>query len=152
MTSSGPVAPVDPHDFDWASQVGPAAVVRRVVDAAAVEDGATPLDEAALLGLRHGLGDSDLWLAGEDAFAWRHDGAVDLAVVHRHHGLVDGRVGDLLDPGRRGRPQGLLAVGPGGAEIPDPGQAGVAAIAASIAWTSSGESSSSDSPSRTCFT
>ncbi len=81
MTSSGPVAPVDPDDFDWASQDGPAAVVRRVVEAAAVEDGATPLDEAALLGLRHGLGDSDLWLAGEDAFAWRHDGAVDLAVA-----------------------------------------------------------------------
>lgn len=81
MSSPGPVAPIDPDDFDWSSQVGPAAVVRRVVKAAAVEDGATPLDEAALLGLRHGLGDSDLWLAGEDGFAWRHDGAVDLAVA-----------------------------------------------------------------------
>lgn len=73
--------PVDPADFDWSSLVGPAAVVRRVVDAATAVDGATPLDEAALLGLRHGLGASQLWLAGEDGFAWRHEGAVDLAVA-----------------------------------------------------------------------
>jgi mycothiol synthase len=81
--------PVDPAHFDWSSHEGPAAVVRRVVDDAAAGDGATPLDEAALLGLRHGLDGSSLWLADEDGFAWRHDGAVDLAVapVARGRGL-----------------------------------------------------------------
>lgn len=72
---------VDPADFDWSAEAGPAAVLRHVVDEATAGDGATPLDEAALLGLRHGLGDSDLRLAGRDGFAWRHDGAVDLAVA-----------------------------------------------------------------------
>jgi len=59
------------------------------VDLATVEDGAAPLDEAALLGLRHGLGSSTLWTAGDDGFAWRHDGAVDVVVTpaSRRRGL-----------------------------------------------------------------
>ena len=83
---------VRPDDFDWTGEDGPAADLRRVVEAATVEDGAEPLDEAALLALAHGLGSSRLWSAGADGFGWRHDGAVDV-VVHpaaRRRGL--GRV------------------------------------------------------------
>jgi mycothiol synthase len=76
-----PVTYVDPADFDWGSDAGPAAIVRQVVDAVASADGAAPLDEAALLALRHGLGRTELWLHGECGFAWRHGGAVDLAVA-----------------------------------------------------------------------
>jgi mycothiol synthase len=67
-------------EFDWSSENGAAGVVRRVVDAAAEADEAAPLDEAALLELRHGLGSSSLWTAGAHGFAWRHDEAVDLVV------------------------------------------------------------------------
>ncbi len=74
------VTRIEPGAFDPAADAGPAAALRRVVDAAATADGAAPLDEAALLALRHGLGGTSLWLAGEDGFAWRHDGALDLAV------------------------------------------------------------------------
>jgi mycothiol synthase len=77
---------VPPSDFDPAASEGPAATVRRVVEAAAAEDGAAPLDEAALLGLRHGLGSSALWLSDGGGFAWRHDGAVDLAVAPEARG------------------------------------------------------------------
>jgi mycothiol synthase len=72
---------VPPAEFDWTSDDGPAGLVRRVVAAAAEADGTAPLDEAALLALRHGLGSSALWTAGEHGFAWRHDGALDLAVA-----------------------------------------------------------------------
>ena len=78
--SSTPVR-VDPTLFGGTGSEGPAATVHRVVAAAATADGADPLDEATLLALRHGLGDTDLWLAGEDGFAWRHDVALDV-VVH----------------------------------------------------------------------
>ena len=74
------VTRIEPGAFDPAADSGPAAALRRVVEAAATTDGAAPLDEAALLALRHGLGGTELWLAGEDGFAWRHDGALDLAV------------------------------------------------------------------------
>jgi mycothiol synthase len=80
MTTSDGPAPVPADDFDWSAQDGPAAAVRRVVEAAAVADGSAPLDEAALLALRHGLVGTALWLAGSAGLAWRHDGALDLAV------------------------------------------------------------------------
>ena len=72
---------VAPSHFEWSTVDGAAAVVRQVVAAATEADGAAPLDEAALLALRHGLGSSDLWTAGEHGFAWRHDGALDLVVA-----------------------------------------------------------------------
>jgi mycothiol synthase len=89
MTAPDPVTLVPADEFDWSTGTGPAAVVRNVVELSAAEDGAAPLDEAALLGLRHGLGSSALWVAGADGFAWLHDGAVDLAVAPaaRRHGL-----------------------------------------------------------------
>ena len=88
--TSDQVALVPAAAFDWSAGTGPAAVVRRVVDAASEADGATPLDEAALLSLRHGLGSSSLWVAGETGFAWLHDRAVDLVVAPESRGLGHG--------------------------------------------------------------
>ena len=83
MTS---LTPVPAADFDWSAATVPAAVVRRVLDAATETDGAAPLDEAALLSLRHGLGSSTLWVAEDGGFAWHHDGAVDLVVAPESRG------------------------------------------------------------------
>jgi mycothiol synthase len=80
MISSDTPEPVPAASFDWSADRGPAAVVRRVVEVSTDADGASPLDEAAVLGLRHGLGGSTLWLAGSVGLAWRHDGALDVAV------------------------------------------------------------------------
>ncbi len=44
---------VDPAEFSWSAEAGPAAEVRRVVDAATATDGRSPLNEATLLALRH---------------------------------------------------------------------------------------------------
>ena len=81
MTSASTVSRVEPGSFDWASDTGPAAVVRSVLASAASADGVDALDEAALLRLRHhGVEGSELWLAGSDGFAWLRDGALDLVV------------------------------------------------------------------------
>jgi mycothiol synthase len=69
----------DPQ-FGWFDGSGAAGTVRRVVDAAAREDGADPLDEAALLALRHGLGSTSMWVADDSGFAWRHDRSLDVVV------------------------------------------------------------------------
>jgi mycothiol synthase len=90
MTSASTVSRVAPDDFDWAAPAGTAQDVRRIVAAATEADGSEPLDEAALLRLRHhGLDGSTLWVAGSDGFAWLHDGALDLVVAPgaRGHGL-----------------------------------------------------------------
>ena len=61
MTSATAVAP---SAFDWGSESGVAAELRRVIDAATGADGRAPLNEAALLDLRHhGLAHADLWVA-----------------------------------------------------------------------------------------
>ena len=71
---------VDPEDFDWSSEEGPAAEVRRIARASTAHDGATTLNEAALLQLKHrGLRDASLWL-GDGGFALRHSDVLDLAV------------------------------------------------------------------------
>ena len=77
MTS---VEKVPAEEFAPGATTGAAAALRAVVEAATQADGASPLDEAALLALRHGLGSSSLWAADDDGFAWRHDGALDLVV------------------------------------------------------------------------
>jgi mycothiol synthase len=83
---------VDPTAFDWADTTGVAEGIRRLVDEATRADGQSPLDEAALLSLRHaGLSASALWVAGRPgadltgfALTSAHPGAgevqVDLAV------------------------------------------------------------------------
>ena len=69
MSSTTVIGPVDPADFD-------ADAFAAVVAAAAEADGAEPLNEAALLALRHrGLEGSMLFTAGTDGtdgFAWVH--------------------------------------------------------------------------------
>ena len=71
---------VDPEEFDWSSEEGPAAEVRRIARASTSHDGATTLNEQALLQLKHrGLRDASLWL-GDGGFALRHSDVLDLAV------------------------------------------------------------------------
>lgn len=69
--------------------------VQRVVAAAAEHDGVAPLDEAALLALRHqGLAHGALWVAGAGSsepgspagFAWVHGEEVDLVVAPASRG------------------------------------------------------------------
>lgn len=79
MSSASPVRPVGPADFD-------ADTFAAIVAAATAADGAEPLNEAAVLALRHhGLEGSTLLSAGADGFAWVHgspsEPEVDL-VVH----------------------------------------------------------------------
>ena len=71
---------VDPEEFDWSSEEGPAAEVRRIARASTSHDGATTLNEQALLQLKHrGLRDASLWL-GDGGFALRQSDVLDLAV------------------------------------------------------------------------
>jgi hypothetical protein len=81
MPSASTVTRVAPTDFDWSSDQGPAAAVRSVVELSTAADGAAPLDEAAVLAIRHGPGTSPLWVAGGDGFAWLHDGGLHLVVA-----------------------------------------------------------------------
>ena len=89
MPSPSTVTRVAPTDFDWSSDHGPAAAVRRVVELSSAADGTAPLDEAALLALRHGRSTSPLWVAGAHGFAWLHDGGLHLVVAPpaRGHGV-----------------------------------------------------------------
>ena len=101
MTSASTATRVEPDDFDWSATSGPAADLRRVVAAATDEDGAEPLDEAALLRLRHhGLAGTALWVTGPDGFAWLHDGALDLVVApaSRGQGLGAALAGAAVPP------------------------------------------------------
>jgi mycothiol synthase len=75
MSSASSVRVIFGPDLD-------AAWLQSIAGAAAAVDGAAPLNEAALLALRHrGLDGSTLFAAGEDGFAWVHDGEVDLVVA-----------------------------------------------------------------------
>jgi mycothiol synthase len=88
MTHARAVRPVADEHFEWSADHGVAAQVRSVVEEAAREDGRAPLNEAALLHLRHhGLAGSTLLVSGEpvEGFAWVHgpssDPEVDLVVT-----------------------------------------------------------------------
>jgi mycothiol synthase len=71
---------VSPEEFDWSSEDGPAAEVRRIARASTANDGAITLNEQALLQLKNrGLRDAELWL-GAGGFALRHGDVLDLAV------------------------------------------------------------------------
>ncbi len=105
MSPPTSIGPVNPDDFD-------ASALTAVVAAAAEADGAEPLNEAALLALRHhGLAGSTLYAAGADGFAWVHGAAddpeVDL-VVHpaaRRRGLGTALAGAVVS----GHPEGVLS-------------------------------------------
>ena len=89
---------VQPGEFDWAEPSAVAAAVRHVVEAATAADGAAPLDEAALLTLRHrGIVEGALLVSDDPAvgFAWVHEG--DLAVVVTPDARREGRGRDLVE-------------------------------------------------------
>jgi mycothiol synthase len=109
MTSTTPVRAIAPEAFD------PSALAA-VVAAAADADGAEPLNEAALLALRHhGLEGSTLHVAGPDGsldgFAWVHGAApsteVDLVVAPGARGRGVGTA--LVEAVVANRPDGPLA-------------------------------------------
>ncbi len=86
MSHPRAVRPVSPADFQWTAMRGDAAHLRRVVEAATAADGRAPLNEAALLHLRHhGLDGSTLLACGDPAlgFAWVHGepGAPEIELV-----------------------------------------------------------------------
>jgi len=94
---------VSPQEFDWSSEDGPAAEVRRIARATTANDGATTLNEQALLQLKNrGLRDADLWLGG-GGFALRHGDVLDLAVhpESRRQGVGTALAVEALPAGRK---------------------------------------------------
>ena len=94
---------VDPEDFDWSSEEGPAAEVRRIARASTAHDGATTLNEQALLQLKHrGLRDASLWL-GDGGFALRHSEVLDLAVhpESRRQGVATALADEAMPEGHK---------------------------------------------------
>jgi len=90
-------------DFDWSAEDGPAAEVRRIARASTANDGATTLNEQAVLQLKNrGLRDADLWL-GSGGFALRHGDILDLAVhpESRRQGVGTALAAAALPAGRR---------------------------------------------------
>lgn len=70
---------VDPSRADEGRRASRA--VEAILAAGRESDGHDAVDEAALRRLRHhGLDGTELWLADDDGFAWRHDGELDLVV------------------------------------------------------------------------
>ena len=100
---------VAPDAFDWSSEDGPAADVRRIARASTAHDGASTLNEQALLQLKNrGLRDAELWLATDPAgrvggFALLHSGVLDLAVhpASRHQGLGTALASEAAPVGRK---------------------------------------------------
>lgn len=98
-----PIERVDPADFDWTSESGPAAEVRRIARAATAHDGSSTLNEQAVLQLKHrGLRDAALWI-GDGGFALRHGDLVDLAVhpESRRHGVGTALAAAVAADGRK---------------------------------------------------
>lgn len=94
---------VDPEEFDWSSETGPAAEVRRIARASTAHDGAITLNEQAVLQLKNrGLRDADLWL-GDGGFALRHGDVLDLAVhpESRRQGVGTALAAAALPAGRK---------------------------------------------------
>ena len=105
------VTKVDPADFDWAAETGPAADVRRIARAATATEGTSTLNEQAVLQLKNrGLRDAELWLAAAEqgqesvGFAFRHSGDVLDLAVHpdaRGHGVGTALAQAAAPAGRR---------------------------------------------------
>ncbi len=94
---------VDPGEFDWSSEDGPAAEVRRIARASTAHDGVITLNEQAVLQLKNrGLRDADLWL-GDGGFALRHGDVLDLAVhpESRRQGVGTALAAAALPSGRK---------------------------------------------------
>src|SRR3954452_12171685 len=94
---------ISSEDFDWAAEDGPAAEVRRIARASTAHDGATTLNEQALLQLKHrGLRGADLWVGG-GGFALRHGDILDLAVhpESRRQGVGTALATEALPAGRK---------------------------------------------------
>ncbi len=67
------VAEVHDSEFVFGEHAGPAAAVERIRSACADADHHDPLDEAALLRLKHhGLKESHLWMVDDSGFAFSH--------------------------------------------------------------------------------
>ena len=93
---------VTPEEFDWAAPSRVAGAVRAVVEAAEKADGAAPLDEAALLRLRHDGIAGGVLLVSDDppvGFALVTPGpdGGDLAVVVHPDARNEGRGRDLVE-------------------------------------------------------
>ena len=134
---------VAPDEFDWTSEQGPAAEVRRVARAATANDGTSTLNEQALLQLKHrGLRDASLWL-GEGGFALRHSDVLDLAVhpESRRQGVGTALAADAL-------PEGPMSTHGHTAITPAPRAGGGLASGVSANWRSCGGPSQSWSRSR----
>ena len=94
---------VDQSEFDWTSEEGPAAEVRRIARASTAHDGVSTLNEQAVLQLKHrGLRGAELWL-GDGGFALRHDDVLDLAVhpSSRRQGVGTALAQAALPAGRK---------------------------------------------------
>src|SRR5690242_1445828 len=94
---------ISSDDFDWTAEEGPAAEVRRIARASTAHDGATTLNEQAVLQLKNrGLRDADLWVGG-GGFALRHGDLLDLAVhpESRRQGVGTALAAEALPEGRR---------------------------------------------------
>ncbi len=94
---------ISADDFDWSAEDGPAAEVRRVARASTANDGATTLNEQAVLQLKNrGLRDADLWVGG-GGFALRHGDILDLAVhpESRRQGVGTALATEALPAGRK---------------------------------------------------
>lgn len=86
MPTPPAVRRLDADDWD----AGTTTAVREVVAAATDADGAAPLDEAALLALRHGIAGTRMVVADGTAspagFAWLHAAAVEVVVAPTERG------------------------------------------------------------------
>jgi len=97
------IVQVSADEFDWSSEDGPAAEVRRIARASTANDGSITLNEQALLQLKNrGLRDAELWLGG-DGFALRHSDVLDLAVhpSSRRQGVGTALAAAALPAGRK---------------------------------------------------
>jgi mycothiol synthase len=95
--------------YTWGAHHGPAAFVDRIRSACADTDHHDPLDEAALLRLKHhGLADSALWVIADSGFALAHTTtagtSLDVAVAPTTRvcgfggGLVEAALADTAGP------------------------------------------------------